>query len=274
MARVEIETIVLSTAGVPVTGASVQVNFRGSTPATVYVAATGGTTASNPITTTLGTIPGWLDPGSYDLVITDGALVRTVHLEAVGGLVESRVTTLESTTALSTDVRFPAGADIALSDLAAAIQEALHQTGDFKATAVSVAPTGWLLCDGAAVSRATYAALFTAISTTYGAGDGSTTFNLPDLRGRVPVGVDGTAARLTASDALGQSGGAEKHTLTTAEIPAHTHGYSGANIVATVDAGSTVNLANAFSATTTSTGGGGAHNNMQPYQIVNWLVKT
>src|SRR5690242_494962 len=50
------------------------------------------------------------------------------------------------------------------------------------------APTGWLLCDGTAVSRATYATLFGVIGTTYGTGDGSTTFNLPDFRGRVPAG--------------------------------------------------------------------------------------
>jgi len=79
------------------------------------------------------------------------------------------------------------------------------------------APTGWLLCYGQAVSRTTYADLFTAISTTYGAGDGSTTFNVPDLRGRVPAGKDnmgGTAAnRLTAGGSgvtgttLGAAGG-------------------------------------------------------------------
>jgi microcystin-dependent protein len=54
----------------------------------------------------------------------------------------------------------------------------------------ATAPTGWLLCDGAAVSRTTYAGLFTAIGTAYGAGDGSTTFNVPDLRGRIGVGKD------------------------------------------------------------------------------------
>lgn len=64
----------------------------------------------------------------------------------------------------------------------------------------SSAPSGWLLCDGSAVSRTTYAALFAILSTTYGAGDGSTTFNLPDLRGRAPVGA-GTGATTEAVDA-------------------------------------------------------------------------
>lgn len=63
-------------------------------------------------------------------------------------------------------------------------------SGDIKMRADSAVPAGWLECDGAAVSRATYAALFAAISTTYGVGDGSTTFNLPDLRGEFPRGWD------------------------------------------------------------------------------------
>ena len=89
------------------------------------------------------------------------------------------------------------------------------------------APAGWLLCYGQAVSRSTYAALFLAIGTTYGAGNGSSTFNLPDLRGRVSAGQDdmgGTSAnRLTSpinGDNLGASGGSQS----TTDVPAHTHG--------------------------------------------------
>jgi microcystin-dependent protein len=79
------------------------------------------------------------------------------------------------------------------------------------------APTGFLLCDGSAVSRTTYAALFAAIGTTFGPGNGSTTFNLPDLRDRVAVGSSATKAR-------GSVGGEATHTLTNAEMPAHSHG--------------------------------------------------
>ena len=84
----------------------------------------------------------------------------------------------------------------------------------------SSAPTGWLLCDGSAVSRTTYSELFTAISTTYGSGDGSTTFNVPNLSGKVPVGKDSAD---TDFDTLGETGGSKTHTLTTAQLPSHTH---------------------------------------------------
>jgi microcystin-dependent protein len=66
--------------------------------------------------------------------------------------------------------------------------EASIPTGTLTAFAGATAPSGWLMCDGSAISRSTYSDLFTVVGTTYGAGDGSTTFNLPDLRGRVPVG--------------------------------------------------------------------------------------
>lgn len=79
------------------------------------------------------------------------------------------------------------------------------------------APSGWLLCDGAAVSRTTYARLFTAISTTYGVGDGSTTFNVPDMRQRFPLGK----ATSGTGSTLGATGGAIDHTHT---VPPHSHG--------------------------------------------------
>jgi microcystin-dependent protein len=78
------------------------------------------------------------------------------------------------------------------------------------------APAGYLLCDGAAVSRTTYAALFAVIGTAYGVGNGSTTFNVPDLRARFVIGVSGTYA-------LAAVGGAATKTLGVSEIPSHTH---------------------------------------------------
>jgi len=148
-------------------------------------------------------------------------------------------------------------------------------------------PNDYLLCNGAAVSRSTYSTLFTAIGTTYGVGNGSTTFNLPDLRGRVIAGQDdmgGTSAdRLTNQtgglngDTLGATGGAETHTLTEAQIPAHTHDFpidgNNGSVDGTIVKSSVTEL-NPHTKTTTSTGGGVAHNNVQPTIILNYIIKT
>jgi microcystin-dependent protein len=83
------------------------------------------------------------------------------------------------------------------------------------------APNGFLLCDGAAVSRTDYADLFSAIGTTWGVGDGSTTFNVPDFRGRSSLGA-GQGSGLT-NRGLGAQGGEENHQLSEAELAAHTH---------------------------------------------------
>lgn len=84
----------------------------------------------------------------------------------------------------------------------------------------------WLVCDGSAVSRTTYAALFAVLGTTYGSGDGSTTFNIPNMGGRVPVGLD---SGQTEFDALGETGGAKTHTLTASEagVSSHSHTING-----------------------------------------------
>jgi microcystin-dependent protein len=141
-------------------------------------------------------------------------------------------------------------------------------------------PAGWLFCYGQAVSRSTYARLFGAISTTYGTGDGSTTFNLPDLRGRVVAGQDdmgGTSAnRLTDQsggldgDTLGDTGGSETHTLTTSEVPSLTVGIQQTN---DFDRGAGSPGMSPGGSTSTS-GSGGAHNNVQPTIILNYVIKT
>ncbi|CAB4164589.1 MdpB Microcystin-dependent protein [uncultured Caudovirales phage] len=153
------------------------------------------------------------------------------------------------------------------------------------------APSGFLFCFGQAVSRTvTYAALFAAIGTTYGTGDGATTFNLPDFRGRVGAGQDdmgGTSAnRLTGlsggvdGDVLGATGGLETHTLLTAEMPAHAHttnGYTIANSGAGFDTSKfgagNEGSGSDFTLATSSTGGGSAHNNVQPTIIVNKIIR-
>ena len=209
--------------------------------------------------------------------------------------------------------------------------------GTVTQTARTTAPTGWLLCEGQAVSRTTFARLFDAIGTTYGAGDGSTTFTLPNLKGRVPVGRDDSQ---TEFDALGETSGAKTVTLNETQIPshnhtgttssdgAHTHTFSGTTstggshqhtgarggtaalvltqtaagdggvanrwhladgssggvgILGTLAAGShshtysgttsgaSTNHTHSF--TTANTGGGSAHNNLQPYIVLNYMIK-
>ena len=111
---------------------------------------------------------------------------------------------------------------------------AIERPGRIVAQADAAMEPGWLPCDGRAVSRATYSALFAVIGTTWGNGDGTTTFNIPDLRGRAMFGADnlgGTAANVLTgtggaagiNGALGSSGGAQSVTLTTAQMPSHSH---------------------------------------------------
>lgn len=140
----------------------------------------------------------------------------------------------------------------------------------------SAAPDGWLFCDGAAISRSAYADLFAVIGTTYGAGDGSTTFHLPDMRGRVPVGT-GTGSGLT-NRALGSTFGTETHQLTIGEMPTHNHEIQRSNTTGTnVDrvaggAGSATDIGISAAAIHVK-GGNQAHNNMQPSLAVNYIIK-
>jgi microcystin-dependent protein len=197
----------------------------------------------------------------------------------------------------------------------------------------ATAPPGYLLCDGTAVSRTTYSSLFTTIGTAYGTGNGTTTFNLPNLQNRIPVGKGSDAE----FDTLGETGGAKSVTLTSSEIPAHSHpnqlssntvaaaghthshvspfglnsgsviglgpqnpamnnmglgsyqfggsiqfsspsiNFGGGNIAHEVwsvtssgnSANTTVGISNA-----NNTGGDGAHTNLQPYIVVNYIIKT
>lgn len=167
--------------------------------------------------------------------------------------------------------------------------------GAITAHACTNPPSGWLACNGDPVSRATYAALFAAIGTTYGAGDGSTTFNVPNLKGAVPVGYD---SGQTEFNALNKSGGAKTHSLTVSEMPSHNHGVTDPGHrhminahYPTVNDGRYIPLYNdtygyvdtgdgsypLIKDSTTGVsidnkGGGGSHNNLQPYLTLNYAI--
>ena len=164
--------------------------------------------------------------------------------------------------------------------------------GVVNAFAGSAAPTGWLLCDGSAVSQTTYAALYAVISSTYDVtSPGAGNFRVPDLRGRAVAGKDnmgGTAAsRITSGGSsitgttLGASGGTETHTITTAQMPSHTHDTTFKTNVAGSYPVNQDHLTRSqpgswdtTNITSGSAGSGNAHQNTQPTIILNYIIKT
>jgi microcystin-dependent protein len=132
---------------------------------------------------------------------------------------------------------------------------------------------GYLECNGQAVSRTTYPGLFAVFGTTWGAGDGSTTFNLPDLRGRTIFGFDSTQ---TEFDAIAKTGGAATVTLAETNLPAHHHSAATFKVgSAGVSAGANSKIAPGAVQVTTSdpATGGGAHNNLQPFATMIAMVR-
>lgn len=161
--------------------------------------------------------------------------------------------------------------------------------GSVTAYAASSAPSGWLICNGQAVSRTTYAGLFAVIGTTYGNGNGTSTFNVPNLNGRVIVGLDPSDADFNA---LNDQFGSKTHTLTVGELPSHSHGPGTDTLNRTVtgfahyqllppgQTGSDAYALNnsggflARSATSTgNTGSGQSHNNVQPSLVLYYIIK-
>jgi microcystin-dependent protein len=174
----------------------------------------------------------------------------------------------------------------------------------------STPPLGYFICDGAAVSRTTYSALFTVVGITYGPGDGITTFNLPNLQGKIPVGQSGE----TEFNALGKTGGEKTHVITTSEMASHLHSINGIGGLSTSYAGTHSHGVQCYSGSnvwgsgddviiynpdgtnlgnyrttstvsdhyhsysipyhnTNSTGNSSAHNNLQPYIVLNYIIK-
>jgi microcystin-dependent protein len=154
--------------------------------------------------------------------------------------------------------------------------------GEVRLVGFTFAPAGWAFCNGAQQSIAENSALYNLIGTTYG-GDGQQTFNLPDLRGRLPLhqGSNGVSTYVP-----GQVGGVESVTITTIQFPSHTHPLQGSNnnagtnapagntLGASTSAYSNVEPVTALNNATIGFSGGGnlSHENRQPYLVLNWVI--
>lgn len=200
---------------------------------------------------------------------------------------------------------------VTLAKLAASLIAILIPPGTVRAFAGTVPPNGWLICDGSPISRTTYSALFTAIGTLWGGGDGTLTFNLPDLRGRSLLGYVNSAGSGLTTRAFAARGGEEAHVLTVAELAVHTHvvsdpthshtpidnghshqyggglqtpfaaqpGTTGiwrndANQNTTTNPANITIQARATGVTNQNTGSNTAHNTMHPFAVVLLVIKT
>jgi microcystin-dependent protein len=308
----------------PAAGVSVLVQKRGSgTTIPVYASETGGTTVSNPLVTDAdGRINGWVDSGSYNLTISgSGITTYTQPYESVRGDGVDLIAAAAVDTAQIKD-----GA-VTPAKLASTISTTIVPTGTIVQYAGLTAPTGWVLANGATYdgTQATYTPMWNLFGTTYG-GTGQASFKVPDLQARVPVGRNGTTYN------LGDSGGSDTVTLTTAQLAPHTHTQQGSfssatgiensslahshgifagaivsahspiafpvqaslnpsftgygenftpspsigKVDATLDAGPfthTHNFTIGINGPTASTGSGTAHENRQPFLVVNYLIK-
>ena len=155
--------------------------------------------------------------------------------------------------------------------------------GEIRMFAGNFAPRGWALCDGQLLAVSSNDALFSLFGTIYG-GDGRTTFGLPDLRGRVPV-HSGSGPGLSPRS-IGQKSGSESVTLTSTQLPTHTHSLQGSTDPATTPDpsgnvfartsgdvyGSDFSASDMNGAAVSNRGGNQSHTNLMPFQVVNFIV--
>ena len=213
---------------------------------------------------------------------------------------------LDSVTGVDTN-SYQAGS-ITLQALSQSLINLIIPPGEVRAFAGPGVPAGWLVCDGTAVPRATYPNLFAAIGTYWGAGDNISTFNLPDLRGRSPIGYVTSPTGGITPRPFATLGGEEAHVLSTNELASHGHGVNdgthshgtnqsphthtyinpegpaavAAGAAGPVPSGGTQTggananitiLASGANISIAAAGGNGAHNNMHPFAVLFWMIK-
>jgi len=284
----------------PVIGATISVKNRDTGGSvSIFATETGSSTIPSPVTDANGNVPGWLPEGSYTITVSGGSPAIS-PIERAWDAVRG-----DGVSIVAPSVIIP-------SMLAATTTALLVPTGTILSFASALLPGGYLWATGQAVSRTTYSALYGALGTTFGSGNGSTTFNVPDLRGRAPVGADnfggaGSANRLHAQtfssdgvvnqNTVGGTGGQDSHVLSTGELASHTHsptdpGHShtgSPNFLNEAGGGPSgftvgspsiaINSQHTTSSSTTgislaNTGSNIAHNTMSPYQACFFIIKT
>lgn len=243
----------------------------------------------------------WIELQFDDDPLASSGLNTTVSsLQAALNALTTRVTTTETNLTSATGRVTSAESamvalDLRMDNLEATSGNPAVPVGTIQLWGADDPPSGWLECNGQSVSRAAYPELFGVLSVTFGALDG-THFNLPDLRGRVPVGA-GTGTGLSLRE-IGDNGGEERHTLTIAEMPEHNHGIDhpaagepGLVLRSIVGQTTTVNTSDSTQSGTEPQvgfgdpgepdpmtgipleGGGGAHNNMQPFTVLKFIIR-
>jgi microcystin-dependent protein len=272
------------TSGQTITGAKVLNNASN-----VFTGNGAALTALNATQLTTGTAPqARITPNTQRFVFTTGSEARptnTQYVEWVGPVQPTNATTDDIWTDTSVGV---------IEDPVVSMPVGIVQM-----YAASSTPTNWMVCNGQAISRTVYSVLFALIGTTYGVGDGSSTFNLPNIQGRVPVGyMPGN----TKFDTMGETGGSETMTISTANLPNHvhtgttgddspdhTHVYSpGANITTAAPAagsgvigqlntsntsGASTRHQHPFSTSATTGATNSATDNLQPYITLQYIIK-
>lgn len=140
-------------------------------------------------------------------------------------------------------------------------------------------PAAWMICDGSVINRSTYADLFGVLGTAYGGGDGENTFAIPDFQGRTPVGVGESSATGHTAHTLGQYDGEETHVLNVAELASHSHQFKDYWTVSRTSKDVTCvswssQAGSSGGESVKGTGSNTAHNTMQPYTGINFIIYT